>query len=333
MGVWGAGNLESDGTLDAMSERSEELLGRLWTSLQEQESWEADESLHDELFLDIEWAIALHQAKRLSVWSLAPVTEFDQVTQAWLLGWAEYFDGLSGPEFKAERRAVIEQTFAKLRGLFSSAQQRRGGPLQSGDVLSIPTVGGTLFARVLQLIGADCGLPEASPLLAFAPALVLELWAQAPSQARMPEQCPVLVPGLLCDRARLEDETWKVVGHKPLVPGELDYPMWLHKGLEGTRLIWGAISAPIELPQQAVDTIGIFPTLLSSENLAERALLAMGLEELVSEQDRAGLEMDKVDLRFSEDRDALMAMADLDPSHNYAAALVEWRARQPGEQN
>lgn len=326
MGVWGAGNLESDGTLDAMSERSEELLGRLWTSLQSQESWEADECLHDALFLDIEWAIALHKAERLSVWGLAPVAEFDRVTQTWLAGWSEYFDGLSGPEFKAERRGVIEQTFAQLRGLFSSAQQRRGGPLQSGDVLSIPTVGGALFARVLQLIEPGCGLPELSPLLAFGPALLLELWAQAPSEGRKPEQCPVLVPGLLCDRDGLEDETWKVVGHKALLPGELDYPMWLHNGLEGTQLIWGAISVAIELPQEAVDAIDVFPTLLSSEDLAERALLAMGLEELVPQEDREWLEMDKVDLRFSEDREGLMAMAGLNAEQGYAAALKAWNS-------
>lgn len=320
MGVWGAGNLQSDGTLDAMNERSEELLGRLWTSLKSQESWEADESLHDELFLDIEWAIALQNARRLSVWNLAPPAEFDRVTQTWLAGWSEYFDGLSGPEFKAERRAVIEHTFAQLRGLFSSAQQQRGGPLQAGDLLSIPAPGGALFARVLQIIDPDCGLP--APLSELAPALLLELWSQAPSEGRPPKACPVLIPGLICDALSLQAETWKVVGHKPLMPGELDYPMFL---AEGPSLSWGEILAPVALPQAAVDAIAFSPSRLASDSLAQRALLAMGLEELVPEADRDGLEMDPVDLRFSEDRAGLMALAGLDPEHSYAQALAAWK--------
>lgn len=329
MGVWGAGNLESDGTLDAMAERSAELLGRLWTSLQSQESWEADESLHDEVFLDIEWAIALHNAKRLTVWGLAPVADFDRVAQAWLAGWSEYFDGLAGPEFKAERRAVIEDTFAQLRGLFSTAQQQRGGPLQRGDVLAIPSVGGALFARVLQLIKPDSGLPQYEPMPAGT-TLLLEIWGQAPSEGRPPAQCPVLVPGLLCDSAALEAETWKVAGHKPLTPKDLDYPMCLSRAQDGPRLLWGEISAPIALPQEAVDAIDVYPTIYSSEGMAQHILLAMGLDELVPE-DHDWMEFSQNDLRFSEDRDALMAIAGLDPSHCYAAALAEWRARQPSE--
>ncbi|MFT5586685.1 MAG: hypothetical protein ACI9VR_004284 [Cognaticolwellia sp.] len=328
MGVWGAGNLESDGTLDVVSERSGVLLGRLWSALQEQESWEADESLHDELFVDIEWAIALHGAGLLSVWDLVPPQQFDAAVAIWLAGWSVYFDGLSGPEFKAERRSAIEKSFAQLRGLFSTAQQQRGGPLQAGDVLSIPATGGSLFARVLQVLGPDCGLPIGGPLMAFAPALLLELWAQAPSETRFPEQCPVLVPGLLCDLDALESETWKVVGHKPVLPGELDYPMCISNETGGPTLCWGEISAPLDLPPGAVQAIGVFPTLVSSDNMAERALLEMGLEELVAEQDRTGLAMDKVDLRFSEDREALMKMAGLDVEKGYGEALAAWRAQQ-----
>ena len=36
-------------------------------------------------------------------------------------------DGLSGPEFKAERRAVIEETFKSLRGLCEAGEKMRAG--------------------------------------------------------------------------------------------------------------------------------------------------------------------------------------------------------------
>lgn len=327
MGVWGAGNLESDGTLDVLGARSDTLMARLWATLQDPESWEADEGQHDALFVDIEWAIALHKAGLLNVWSLAPVADFDAAVATWIAGWSAYFDGLADEGFKAERAAVIRDSFAQLRGLFSTAHQQRGGAVQAGDVLSIPAPGGALFARVLQLLGPDCGLPPHATALALGPALLLELWAQAPSQGRMPAQCPVLISGVLCDLEALQAERWTIVGHRPVMPGEVDYPMCISNEHRAPKLSWGAIHAPVDLPPQAIEDIDVFPTLLSSEEISERALLAMGLEELLAEEDLDWLSMDKVDLRFSEDRDGLMVLAGLDPSHSYAQALAAFQAK------
>lgn len=327
MGVWGAGNLESDGTLDVLGERSDALTARLWATLQNPESWEADEGLHDALFVDIEWAIALHKAGLLNLWSLAPVADFDAAVATWVQGWSAYFDGLAGEGFKAERLQVIQDTFATLRGLYSTAHRQRGGDLQAGDVVSMPAPGGALFARVLQVLGPDCGLPPQASALSFGPALLLELWAQAPSEAPMPAQCPVLISGVVCDLEALEEERWTVVGHKPVRPEEVDYPMCISNEHRAPKLSWGAIHAPIDLPFKAVEAIGVFPTLLSSETLPERTLLAMGLEELLAEEDLDWLAMDSVDLRFSEDRGGLMVLAGLDPTHSYPQALAAFQAK------
>lgn len=114
MGTWGSGNLQSDGALDYQAEQSRELITRVWTTLSDPASWEADECLYDQLFVDLEWLLTLADAGRLSLWDLPPADDFQRVTTAWLDGWGAYFDGLAGPAFKAERRAVIVATFERV---------------------------------------------------------------------------------------------------------------------------------------------------------------------------------------------------------------------------
>ena len=125
MGTWGSGNLDSDGALDYMGDRSSELIGQIWDSLRDKTSTEADESDYDELFVNLEWLLALEAAGLVSGWTLPPVAELDPVTESWLAAWSEYFDGLAGPEFKAERRAVIEKTFDRFRALCEKYEARQ----------------------------------------------------------------------------------------------------------------------------------------------------------------------------------------------------------------
>ncbi len=128
MGTWGSGNLDSDGTLDIVADRSMQLITGLWGRLQQQQSWEADESDHDELFVDFEMLFALESAGAFNGWGLPPVAELDPVCERWLAGWAEYFPGL-GPseEFMAERRGVIEDTFARFREICAKYEAQRSG--------------------------------------------------------------------------------------------------------------------------------------------------------------------------------------------------------------
>ncbi len=115
MGTWGSGNFDSDGACDYRAELSQTLIHRTTELLASPESWEADESDYDELFVRLEWVISLQQAGVLDGFSLPTTQDLDELTTRWLAGWSDYFDGLSGPEFKAERRAVIEETFLQLR--------------------------------------------------------------------------------------------------------------------------------------------------------------------------------------------------------------------------
>ncbi|MEZ4465241.1 MAG: DUF4259 domain-containing protein [bacterium] len=125
MGTWGSGNLDSDGALDHLAERSRALIEDVWTALRSPTSWEADESDHDALFVDLEWLGALGAAKCLSLWDLPSVADLEPVLVRWLAGWSAYFDGLAGPEFKAERRAVIDATFDRLRALCAERDRQR----------------------------------------------------------------------------------------------------------------------------------------------------------------------------------------------------------------
>lgn len=127
MGTWGSGNLDSDGALDTVGDLSSVLIDKIWKALQSQQSWEADEHEYDELFVHFEWLISLEEKGLLSIWNLPSATEFDAASKVWLEGWGEYFDGLSGPEFKAERLEVIQKTFGTFRELCIKNEEIRNG--------------------------------------------------------------------------------------------------------------------------------------------------------------------------------------------------------------
>lgn len=114
MGTWGAGNLDDDTALDEVGERSDALITQLWERIQKQESWEADEWECAALFVDLESLLALEAGGVFSGYSLPSRDKARPVIDRWLAGWGAYFDGLAPREgFKAERRAVIEQTFER----------------------------------------------------------------------------------------------------------------------------------------------------------------------------------------------------------------------------
>ena len=117
MGTWGSGNFESDSACDHRAELSQALIGRTLELLASEESWEADEDTYAELFVRLEWISALQQAGALDGFQLPNTNDLNELTTRWLAGWSDYFDGLSGPEFKAERRAVIDETFLQLRNI------------------------------------------------------------------------------------------------------------------------------------------------------------------------------------------------------------------------
>jgi hypothetical protein len=125
MGTWGSGNLHSDGALDNVATRSDALVKEIWAALCDLSSAEADECEHDALFVAIEWVFALEAAGCFSGWNLPSAADLDAATAPWLARWSDYFDGLSGPEFKAERRAVIAESFARLRDLCARYEAQR----------------------------------------------------------------------------------------------------------------------------------------------------------------------------------------------------------------
>ena len=125
MGVWGAGNFDSDAACDIRNELSDRLIQEVWTLLSDPGSAEADEDEHDLLFVKLEWLLALHDAGVFSGWNLPKPGDLAPVLEAWKAAWSTYFDGLSGPEFKAERAAVIDATFERFRSVCDAAEKAR----------------------------------------------------------------------------------------------------------------------------------------------------------------------------------------------------------------
>lgn len=114
MGTWDSGNLDNDTALDEVGERSTALVRQLWTRIQNQESWEADEYEYAALFVDLESLLALEDGGVFNGYSLPSRSEAEPVLERWVQGWDGYFDSLDPAEgFKAKRRAVIDRTFAR----------------------------------------------------------------------------------------------------------------------------------------------------------------------------------------------------------------------------
>jgi hypothetical protein len=99
MGTWGPGNLDSDGALDEVAERSHALVEQLWRRLHTRQSWETDEIEYDALFVDFEIVFALEANGVFDGYALTQLENFEQVRDRWLAGWDDYIDRL-------ERRSV-----------------------------------------------------------------------------------------------------------------------------------------------------------------------------------------------------------------------------------
>ncbi len=112
MGTWGSGNLDSDGALDYRDAWSEKMVFRMLEILKSDKSWEDDK--YHELFMLVEWSLALREKDIFGGYSLPPSEELNSLFQTWLAHWDVYCLGLAGPGFKAERLAVIEKSFEQL---------------------------------------------------------------------------------------------------------------------------------------------------------------------------------------------------------------------------
>lgn len=118
MGVWGPGNLESDGALDELATRSGKVMKQAWALLRRRTSWEADEYDHDALFVVLETVLALDAAGLIDGTEVPADDAIARTMARWLVGWDAYMDELGCKDgYKPERRAVIEGTFARFRAV------------------------------------------------------------------------------------------------------------------------------------------------------------------------------------------------------------------------
>lgn len=76
--------------------------------------------------VDLETLLALDAAGVFDGWRLPPVADLDAAVAAWLVHWDAYIDDLDPrPGYKAERRAVLDRTFAALRARCAAAEDQR----------------------------------------------------------------------------------------------------------------------------------------------------------------------------------------------------------------
>ncbi len=112
MGCWGPNNLDDDTAWDIRDEESFELLKRIVTLAESESGTQFAEYDHHHLFYSFEVLFAL-DAHRILNWKRCPTPEAALALKtSYLERWSEYYAGAGAtPEFAAERRQVIENTF------------------------------------------------------------------------------------------------------------------------------------------------------------------------------------------------------------------------------
>lgn len=114
MGTWGAGNLDSDYALDALSIRSSQLVRDIYQRAHGQRSREADEWAYTELFVDLEILFALDGAGLVRGTSCPAGSEVRALAQNYLAAWEAYYLQLAPATGALEaRRQVIVATFER----------------------------------------------------------------------------------------------------------------------------------------------------------------------------------------------------------------------------
>ena len=118
MGTWGTGNLENDGAQDELANVCERLFKEVIELIQHPRAHEYDDQEIDHLFVRIEMIFALHSRNMLSGTGILESIEphFDPYVERW----NRYQRDAGGGEWP-ERRAVIEETFDKLRAIAAEA--------------------------------------------------------------------------------------------------------------------------------------------------------------------------------------------------------------------
>lgn len=114
MGAWGPGNLENDGAQDELARVCDGLFDEVIELIQHPRAHEYDDEVIDRLFVRIEMIFALHERNMLCI---APPLEFiEPHVGPYVERWTQYYLK-SGDEEWPERRAVIVETFDKLRAI------------------------------------------------------------------------------------------------------------------------------------------------------------------------------------------------------------------------
>jgi hypothetical protein len=123
MGVWGVGNFQSDAALDYLgTDIVDPLVAKLQEVVDNPRRAEPDERTSAEVMVAVEVLCALCERCR----AVPPEPGLvEECRAAYLRVWDGYIDKLDpSPEFKEERRRVIESSFAELAKLSGDWHER-----------------------------------------------------------------------------------------------------------------------------------------------------------------------------------------------------------------
>ena len=125
MDVWGSGNLDGDAALEAISSRSQELVGKVWEGMKALSSANVENPEHWVLLVHIEWLFSLERVALFSGLSLPSVDEFDSTSTNWLSAWSAQNDSKTNQDFYLERKGVLLETLTELRAVCEKYEKRR----------------------------------------------------------------------------------------------------------------------------------------------------------------------------------------------------------------
>lgn len=191
-----------------------------------------------------------------------------------------------------------------------------------GDIFAVPVYNEHfVFGRVMLDVSKQCirtGLIEtSSPLQFFGSCLLVEMYNTLSAEPVF-SKADVLIPGVFIDARSFKSGLFKVVGHKPVDPAQVEFPEALASLQTGTVFQRGEVCLPVKLSSADLDRIHVYPTITPSLSIQDHCLFYMGKQHLVQHQWADRMNLEHSDLRFAEfHRKTVYKLLDMEANEPY----------------
>ena len=177
-----------------------------------------------------------------------------------------------------------------------------------------------LFGRILLNVKEQCVKPKllepGSPLTFFGGSLLIEMYRVMSATPDF-DGSEVLLNGVFVDPRSFKRGLWTIVDHQEVDPTQVEFPEGLVATGHRASFQCGEVKIPVELSEQDLRQIHVYPTQQSSLALADICLYYLELKHLIEHEYRDNKHLRYSDLRFSDHRRKVYQLLGEDENQTY----------------